>query len=250
MKFASFFVAAVIGQELDLAEDMTEESALLALSSTFGIDVTSDLNVSSGLIRRRGLQDTRSYGKVKLLHRIYHSQQGKDFQTSKLKLYGCHCGGGTRSDFDYTASGIGVPVDGIDSVCRDYANCLKCVDEAYDGKCARDTRYRLGINKKGGDPEPVCKNDLGSCRRSVCECDKQFAKNMAEISHQFELRNWFRGGFNRERKCKKKARSPSEYDVKPLGCCGTKETFPLNRIYRSDQCCVEETAEIKAIGTC
>jgi len=110
---------------------------------------------------------------------------------------------------------------------RDYANCLKCVDEAYDGKCARDTRYRLGINKKGGDPEPVCKNDLGSCRRSVCECDKQFAKNMAEISHQFELRNWFRGGFNRERKCKKKARSPSEYDVKPLGCCGTKETFPL-----------------------
>ena len=73
-------------QELDLAEDISEQSALLAFSSTFGIDVTSELNVSSGLIRRRGLQDTRSYGKVKLLHRLYHSQQGKDFQTQKLKV--------------------------------------------------------------------------------------------------------------------------------------------------------------------
>merc|ERR1711953_676303 len=144
MKLASLFVASVIGQELDLAEDLTEESALIALSSTFGIDVTTELVDSGQLTRRRGSQDTRSYGKVKVLQKYYNHQAGHDFDTKKLKLYGCHCGGGTKGDFDYTQGGTGVPVDAIDVVCRDYSNCLKCIDEAYDN-CPRDSRYRLAF---------------------------------------------------------------------------------------------------------
>ena len=82
MKLASLFVVTVIGlvkrrdltregifkmnefrQELDLAEDITEESALAALSEAFEIDVTTELIDSDQITRRRGGQDTRSYGK-------------------------------------------------------------------------------------------------------------------------------------------------------------------------------------------
>ena len=108
---------------------------------------------------------------------------------------------------------------------RDYANCLKCIDEAYDNKCARDTRYRL-VFQNG---LPLCKNDVGSCQRSVCECDHQFAINMAGVFEDYSGANWFRGGFDRDLQCfKKDKRSAGEgFEVKPVGCCGTKETFPL-----------------------
>ena len=51
---------------------------------------------------------------------------------SQIWSYGCHCSS-KDSDRPMSEMGVGVPVDHIDTSCRNYKRCQYCVAEKYNG---------------------------------------------------------------------------------------------------------------------
>ena len=51
---------------------------------------------------------------------------------SQIWSYGCHCFS-ADSDRPLSEMGVGVPVDHIDTSCRNYKRCQYCVAEKYNG---------------------------------------------------------------------------------------------------------------------
>lgn len=69
--------------------------------------------------------------------------------------------------------GHGPPVDALDTVCKAYKDCLKCARMEHGDTCIGEfTRYRYGLT----NGQAKCKDDAGTCKRSLCECDAMFAR--------------------------------------------------------------------------
>ena len=88
---------------------------------------------------------------------------------------------------------------------------------------------------------------LGSCRRNICECDKQLAEGLSKYENEWdESLHANRGGFEREQSCHR----PQGYGGhKFVECCGNKETFPFNTPRNEAQenvgyCCLQLTYQI------
>ena len=83
--------------------------------------------------------------------------------------YGCHCL--SSSDRPMSNVGRGAPLDEIDSVCLKYKQCLKCASAEFGDSCIpEDTTYGANVNNE------QCASNPGTCRRKICECDKEFAR--------------------------------------------------------------------------
>ena len=92
--------------------------------------------------------------------------------------YGCHCF--TTSDRPMSQMGKGAPLDAVDSVCLKYKQCLKCASQEFGDDCINEI-VRYGANMNGDQPE--CTSRPGSCKRKLCECDKEFARTIVnEVS--------------------------------------------------------------------
>lgn len=108
-----------------------------------------------------------------------------DFE-DRIKKYGCHCFPGSNNDADpkrrHAAIGNGQAVDAIDSVCKTLSKCHKCVDIRFPGEIdVNDGRYDpYGGNKKRLDNFDCSKNK-NPARRALCECDVEFARNLAPV---------------------------------------------------------------------
>ncbi|XP_072178585.1 acidic phospholipase A2-like [Diadema setosum] len=94
--------------------------------------------------------------------------------------YGCWCGVGGR----------GTPVDGTD-------RCCKVHDECYDGikrDCSESpywTNYRYSkYNCESGSPWITCDDGWNSCKRRLCECDRQAALCFAKQSFNSRYRSY------------------------------------------------------------
>ena len=63
-------------------------------------------------------------------------------------------------------------------------DCLKCAKEEHGDTCIPDhLGYKYGFKVGGNDI--VCENSPSTCRRSLCECDKMFAKMQAANYDKF-----------------------------------------------------------------
>jgi len=105
-----------------------------------------------------------------------------DFE-DRIKKYGCHCFPGSNKDEDpkrrHAAMGRGQAVDAIDSVCQKLAKCHKCVELRFPGEIdVNDGRY----NPYSDDGQTLdCSNNKNAARRALCECDVEFAINLAPV---------------------------------------------------------------------
>ena len=64
-------------------------------------------------------------------------------------------------------------------------DCLKCAKEEHGDTCVPDyLGYKYGYDVVSD--EIVCENSPKSCRRSLCECDKMFAKMQAANYDKFD----------------------------------------------------------------
>ena len=91
--------------------------------------------------------------------------------------YGCHCF--TFGDRPMSNMGRGAPLDEIDSVCLKYKQCLKCASAEFGENCfPESTTYGASVNTE------QCSSNPGTCRRKICECDKEFARAIVlEVGH-------------------------------------------------------------------
>ena len=69
--------------------------------------------------------------------------------------------------------GKGKPIDELDTACKAYKNCQRCVRMKHGENCIGEfTEYNYG--EKNGDK--ICQDNAEDCARDLCECDLAFAK--------------------------------------------------------------------------
>lgn len=91
----------------------------------------------------------------------------------RITSYGCHC----FTQHPKAVGGKGVPVDEIDETCRWLYRCHRCINIDFEGECDPDhIRYNYIITPSG---EINCSENSNECKRSTCECDAEFARQLS-----------------------------------------------------------------------
>merc|ERR1711920_605113 len=94
---------------------------------------------------------------------------------SSLVDYGCACG--SLNPFE---SNSGAPLDDTDRACSQWKQCMQCVKKEHGRTCGADYKLR---------PNGQCANQMGSCKRQVCECDRIFAEAVQQAVFDNSLAN-------------------------------------------------------------
>jgi hypothetical protein len=118
----------------------------------------------------------------------------RDFMR-QINNYGCHCW--TKPNTE-SIGYRGNPLDGIDRSCRSLKSCHTCITLQFEDCDPISTKYRAKVHKNSdGTIDIQCtntinhkKNNNGECKRSLCECDKQFAENVAESWDEWDEKKW------------------------------------------------------------
>lgn len=172
----------------------------------------------------------------KMFAKAGHTGKNK-FDERKYWTYGCHClmlGDRPMSDM-----GRGEPVDELDSRCRFYKECQRCVRDKHGDQCIGEfVKYTWKYSKKLS--QFVSKNDAGTCERELFECDLQFAKDTLDNKNVFNEDNhlFWGTGFNSEEKCVPSGNVPNVHE-----CCGGHNTYYTWMGTNNKQCCSSENGK-------
>jgi len=260
MKLNSILLGLVAGREVRSADTI---STIYSLNGMETVGQLDDIlaNVTSGTVDdieaqinlfnlgRRTPQPTevemRKFRNLKIL--VLWLQKEQKF--GRYCYYGCHCL--PEGSHNIAQGGYGKPKDNIDASCRRFGQCYKCLTDEHKedkgwpagqpGCIGEEIGYGadLLIDNDTGKHYIQCNNKLGSCRRNICECDKQLSENLAlyedEWAEQFHAN---RGGFERLDECHKPTGSGYKFEE----CCGSKNDFPYNMPRNTNQCCEGPTA--------
>ena len=199
--------------------------------------------------RKLGVRYTRWKAVAKIIaHQVAKPTLSKKDVIKKMLNYGCHCFPGSKKD--RSIGGKGPAVDEIDGTCRSQYQCHKCA-EMNQGCNPDETAYAVQFKgKKGqiGGKQIICRDEEGTCGRSICECDKRMAENLDKIWFKPNMHNTF---YWYDRKNLKKARKDPSHKVfdyeatcftgqtspQPDACCGNfPDVIPYN--VGSKSCCV------------
>lgn len=129
-------------------------------------------------------------------------------------FYGCHC----QAIVEEKGYGLGKAVDPLDSVCKDYLGCMRCVKKQTS--CPRSA-YGYFVDES----VVHCLDDAGSCERSHCECDAKFFGDIWDLavkglSYDFQ---YVPPGFDVHSNCKRQEMSRKFESLKTeqnAQCCG------------------------------
>jgi len=190
----------------------------------------------------------------------------------KFFQYGCHCYPGGPDNL--LKSGHGRPLDKIDTVCQRHKNCYKCVNAIFNAgrwgigsvtNCnPENTTYKMILDTTL--QTVTCPKDQTLCRKSLCECDLEFATSitgMANFDDEYNPDYLQRNGFDHVNSCPKLSNGNASSE---LQCCGTKTSFPFveplsgkrneccgSRAFNNDrgECCADDgTDTVRPIGSC
>ena len=148
--------------------------------------------------------------------------------------YGCHCF--MVGDRPMTEMGFGIPVDGLDSACRQWKECQMCTRQNHGEQCIGEfVKYTWKFRKDAADFEIL--NDAGSCARELGECDRKFViDTFAQRRLYDEKFNYFYGGFDRQDKDENCP--PAGGNVVVHECCGGHKIHWTWMGTKKKQCCV------------
>jgi len=168
--------------------------------------------------------------KMKQLEIQLKHYNGGSFDMTQVRGYGCNC---FMNDFGIENVSYGKPVDNIDAGCRAYQECLKCAKEEHGDQCFPDfTGYKFDF---GPDGEITCDNNRRACRRSLCECDKAFAKAQAAAAEEYNSEYNILEGWEPQDTC---IRGGSAFKHEPACCGGNGNPFVVyNQLVK--QCCTD-----------
>lgn len=188
-------VAEEVGQYLtELQSD--EEDVTATYTRRFSIGSSSEFDQGDDL----NLRTKRRTQRIALLTaKVSSTQEGKNLRPRefmrRINSYGCHCW--TKPGTEHIGY-KGVPLDGIDRSCRTLHSCHTCIELEYDRCDPVNTKYRAKIIRgENGEIAIQCTNTLnakgtnnGDCKRSLCECDKQFSYQVAGAWNEWRDQNW------------------------------------------------------------
>ena len=192
----------------------------------------------------------------------------------KLKSYGCHCFPGNSKGPSIEG---GIPVDGIDSACKQLAICRSCINshltKNFENPIDTDnTRYKFTFSKlrhskrenDTTEQDIICNRQPNGRQNleALCECDKKFAEDIAQVYNSWDLDYWhdrrsnstvYRedicktpGQINRGTSARGKAIKQAELKSEHK-CCGSYPKPSL--FYNTDReiCC---DGKVSSFGTC
>ena len=92
--------------------------------------------------------------------------------------YGCFCNY-FEGDRQFSQAGFGPrPVDSSDAVCKAHKDCLACVRDEFGDECIPEGEGMVFSHQSG-----QCTDDINTCKRALCECQKQAAIEQANVKH-------------------------------------------------------------------
>jgi hypothetical protein len=150
-----------------------------------------------------------------------------------------------QGDRPMSDPGFGPPVDALDSVCKQYKDCLKCAREEHGEMCIGEFQaYKYG--KRSG--EIKCRDrpgqgKYGSCKRKLCECDKKFAQAHVAVAHVYDKEKHM---FYSTKGWEPKDECPRVSNGGPYNpqCCGTPTTAAvLYNAASGHKCCSDGTVK-------
>ena len=125
-----------------------------------------------------------------------------DIDVEDLLKYGCHC-----NIYDGLEKGLGKPVDGIDSACKRYYECVTCTEmkrSTNSEACIwSETTYEIGSDENGlACPANINEGlDSTGCSQEICQCNIQLADDLVAKLESFSNDNTHSGGFDKESMC-------------------------------------------------
>lgn len=150
--------------------------------------------------------------------------------------YGCNCFADAHLNL---GTGLGRAIDPVDSACRRYKQCYECirkdfVEELGQKEChgnGRSYRFKGLVDPVTQQKEIICLNDIGSCKRAICECDKQLAIDLSKHEFDWDIMKHQRWGGYDKGNCKQLASPRMASLVEPeQRCCGD---YPNRKTYTS-----------------
>lgn len=178
----------------------------------------------------------------------------------KYIFYGCYCFSDAQYELD---AGHGKPVDAVDGACKAFHQCYSCVNKDFvegkgQAKCdgtGRSYRFKGIIDPVTGGKEIQCLNEEGSCRRSICECDKTLAKDLSRLENEWDFTHHQKWGFfDKSRQCQGASGKSMSIGDRELSCCGQ---YPNRYVYTSKNkdgeehgCCSGKTFDINGGMEC
>jgi len=191
--------------------------------------------VSTGIVEGMnlltGLENEKRY--EQLLSTMQEANSA--FTADKFWAYGCNCQ--LAQSIDEPSRGS--PKDALDSACKRYKDCIRCAAMEFGEECPNEfVKYR--IRKQGSGLS--CKDNSGTCKRALCECDKMFAELHAAVADQYDQQfHTFDGGFETADECAPNPPKPTQNPT-DIQCCGPnqgpKQPFNANS---NKKCCADGT---------
>lgn len=177
--------------------------------------------------------DERRYFQLTDMMNYFNPQ----FDERKYWTYGCNCL--ILGDRPMSDPGFGPPMDALDTVCKEYKDCQKCAREAHGEFCIGEF-YKYKYGKSNG--AVTCKDnpnngDESACKRKLCECDAQFARNHVSKAHVFTTDyhlfwSTLPGGWEPRDNCPRGGGGPNDPQ-----CCGTPTTASVLYNAATKKCC-------------
>lgn len=245
-------------KEQKIKED--KEKTVENFLTEFGIDQNAGVDLDLTAIPNKfSMAQTRKFKHVASI--ILYLQQIPIL--GKYVFYGCYCFANAQYDLD---AGFGEPVDSIDRSCKNFHQCYKCIQKDFvkengqktcDGT-DRSYRFRGFVDPVTQQRQIECTNDLGTCKRSICECDKRLAEELRDEEFTWNILHHERwGGFDKESECRRGQGARSAKfgtTVNEQRCCGQ---YPDRYLYvskssngESRSCCNGKTYDLDGPLVC
>lgn len=190
-------------------------------------------------------------------------------------FYGCWCL--PDNDHKLYTVGYGKPVDNVDASCKRQSQCYDCAQIDHEDRVcdANSMGYSYKLHMDSDDPTNNWKKSIectdnpdkggkGSCRRSICECDKKLAEDLREYFSEWNIKNHQeQGAFDSATKCVVEGCKNGNCGGNEVECCGNLGSGP-RMPYKTDgrrMCCGDKTYDssfqeccedftLAALGTC
>lgn len=188
-------------------QNMNDQITAEDAGMEFGIHERGKVGTSNASIEKMQM---RKYETIKKMTLYLHEEDEREW--GRYCPYGCHCAVNGPTDL---MAGAGQPVDEIDSACKRHKECIQCALADFDQSvCPWWKPYKMTamVDDITGEKHLVCSKSKkphsdhsslfthysddkpGYCKRSLCECDAQFARDLYAQRKNYNRDNHHRYG--------------------------------------------------------